>query len=89
VSGWPIGFGNDKKARVFLEIGLAENPDDVDANFLMADFLNEEGELEAAQSYLELAAAAPAWPDRETAYRVSQREIAAMLKTINEQLAKR
>lgn len=89
VPGWPIGFGNDDKARALLETGLAKNPDDVDANFFMADFLNEEGELEAAQSYLELAAAAPAWPDREIAYRARQIEIAAMLKTVNEKLAKR
>jgi tetratricopeptide (TPR) repeat protein len=89
VPGWPIGFGNDNKARALLETGLAANPDDVDANFFMADFLNEEGELEAAKSYLELAAAAPAWPDRAVAYQGRQSEIATMLETIDKALAKR
>ena len=89
VPGWPIGFGNDDKARELLEAGLAANPDDVDANFFMADFLNEEGELETAHSYLKLAAAAPAWADRETAYEGRQVEIAAMLETIEKKLAKR
>jgi tetratricopeptide (TPR) repeat protein len=88
VPGWPIGFGNEDKAKEFLEAGLTANPEDMDANFFMADFLNEEGELEAARSYLKLAAAAASKPGREIAYKGRQDEIAVMLESIDKKLAK-
>jgi tetratricopeptide (TPR) repeat protein len=88
VPGWPIGFGNEDKARELLETGLAADPSDLDANFFMADFLIEEGELEAARSFLEQAAVATANPDREVAYTGRQTEIVAMLESIDKKLAK-
>ncbi|HKO89400.1 MAG TPA: hypothetical protein VJU83_12905, partial [Burkholderiales bacterium] len=33
VPGWPIGFGDDKKAIEYLKKGLAANPDGMDSNF--------------------------------------------------------
>jgi hypothetical protein len=89
VPGWPIGFGDDDKARGLLAAGLAANPNNLDANFFMAEFLKEEGELEAARSYLVLAADAPAIPGRESAYKGRQEEVASMLEGIDKKLAKR
>lgn len=88
VPGWPIGFGNEDKARELLEAGLAANPQDLDANFFMADFLIEEGEWDEAQSYLDAASAAPLTPGRESAYQGRQKEIAALLEIIAKKLAK-
>jgi tetratricopeptide (TPR) repeat protein len=89
VPGWPIGFGDGDKARQELEAGIAASPDDIDANFFFADFLREQGELAAAQTYLERAAAAPARSGREVADAGRQREIETMRADIAHQLSKR
>lgn len=89
VPGWPIGFGDEDKARELLQAGLAANPQDLDANFFMADFLIEEREWEEARSYLDAASAAPATPGRESAYEGRQKEMAAMSETIEKKLAKK
>jgi tetratricopeptide (TPR) repeat protein len=35
VPGWPVGFGDDKKALEMLEAGLAVNPSGIDATYFM------------------------------------------------------
>lgn len=67
VPGWPLGFGNDDKARELLLKGLAVNPDGIDANYFYGDFLLEQGEYADAVPVLEKALAAPARPGRELA----------------------
>ena len=48
VPGWPIGFGNDDKAREMLDKALALNPDGIDSNYFMGDFLYRKGDYAAA-----------------------------------------
>lgn len=67
VPGWPIGFGDKKKARVYLEKALQINPDGIDPNYFYADFLNEQGEHAKAIEYFEKALAAQPRPGREDA----------------------
>jgi tetratricopeptide (TPR) repeat protein len=67
VPGWPIGFGDKKKAREYLERAVKHNPDGIDPNYFMGDFLMEQGEYGKAREYLEKALAAPARPGREDA----------------------
>lgn len=67
VPGWPIGFGDKKKAKAYLEKALQINPDGIDPNYFYADFLSERGEYEKAIRYYEKALAAPARPGREDA----------------------
>lgn len=67
VPGWPIGFGNHKKAREYLEKALAINPTGIDPNYFYADFLLEEGEYAKAIEYFNKALQAPARPGREDA----------------------
>ena len=43
VPGWPIGFGNDKKADQLLRQALRINPDGIDANYFYGEFLYEQG----------------------------------------------
>ncbi len=39
VPGWPVGFGNDKKAAKMLQKALEINPDGIDSNYFYADYL--------------------------------------------------
>jgi tetratricopeptide (TPR) repeat protein len=58
VPGWPLSFGSDKIASQHLHEALALEPDGMDANFFMGDFLLERGHAAEAMAYLEKAAAA-------------------------------
>ncbi len=67
VPGWPIGFGDKKKARNYLQKALSLNPDGIDSNYFWADFLREQGEYAAAVTAYRKALSAPARPGREEA----------------------
>ena len=79
VPGWPVGFGSSKKAREHLQKGLALNPDGIDANYFMGEFLLEEGDRAQARSHLEKALAAPDRPARQVADAGRRAEIRALL----------
>ena len=64
VPGWPIGFGDDAKARELLQKALALNPEGIDPNYFMGDFLYRKGDYEAARQALARALKAPPRPDR-------------------------
>jgi cytochrome c-type biogenesis protein CcmH/NrfG len=86
VPGWPIGFGNDAKAESYLRKALAINPDGIDPNFFLGDFLLEEGKPAQAIQYLEKAQAAPARPQRPLADKGRQEEIARKLQEARSKL---
>jgi Tfp pilus assembly protein PilF len=65
VPGGPIGFGSDKRAREQLEAALRINPEGIDPNYFMGEFLYESGDYEAARTHLETALAAPDRPGRD------------------------
>jgi tetratricopeptide (TPR) repeat protein len=77
VPGWPLGFGDKKKARAYLEKALQTNPDGIDPNYFYADFLSEQGEYEKALQYYEKALAAPPRQGREDADAGRRQEIEA------------
>lgn len=79
VPGFPIGFGDDKKARQHLEAALKLNPAGIDPNFFYAEFLLDKGETALAIKHLKIAQAAPAREGRETADAGRRQEIAALL----------
>ncbi|QGZ38154.1 hypothetical protein IP92_01554 [Pseudoduganella flava] len=85
VPGWPIGFGNDKKAEENLKQGLALNPDGIDPNFFYGDYLYRNGKLDDAERYLRKALQAPPRPDRQMADEGRRKEINALLAKIAEQ----
>ena len=89
VPGWPIGFGDDKKARELLKKGLQVDPDGIDANYFYADFLRDQGDFAAAAAALEKALAAPARPGREVADRGRPEEAQAMLNQVRKRVAGR
>ena len=79
VPGWPIGFGNDDKAREMLDKALALNPDGIDPNYFMGDFLYRKGDYAAARQVLNKALKAPARPGRALADQGRRKEIESLL----------
>lgn len=67
VPGWPIGFGDNKKAEEMLQKALAINPDGIDPNYFYGDFQLEQGNKAVAKRYLEKALKAAPRPGREIA----------------------
>jgi tetratricopeptide (TPR) repeat protein len=67
VPGWPVGFGDDKKAQELLQKALSVNPDGIDPNYFYGEYLFEQGKAKEATAYLERALRAPARPGRDIA----------------------
>ncbi|MCD2514887.1 hypothetical protein LQ564_01000 [Massilia sp. G4R7] len=82
VPGWPIGFGDDKKALENLRRGLAINPDGIDPNFFYGDYLLRKGDVDGAERALRKALQAPARPGRKLADEGRRGEIGKLLEQI-------
>lgn len=89
VPGWPVGFGDDKKARELLRKGLQINPNGIDPNYFYGDFLQDQGDWKGAAAALEKALAAPARAGRELADQGRRKEAAALLAKVRTKLAAR
>jgi tetratricopeptide (TPR) repeat protein len=82
VPGWPIGFGDDDKARELLEKALAINPAGMDPNFFMGDLLYRKGDYQGARSALARALKAPPRPERPLADAGRRKEIETLMQDI-------
>ncbi|MBI2379168.1 MAG: hypothetical protein HYV16_00200 [Gammaproteobacteria bacterium] len=89
VPGWPIGFGDEDKARDYLKKALELNPEGIDPNYFYADFLVEERDYKDALTYLQKAKAAPPRPGRELADQGRQKEIDSLLAKVNKKLKRK
>jgi len=67
VPGYPIAFGNDRRARKYLQKGIKLNPTGLDSNYFMGDFLMRKRRYSRAAEYLRKAIAAPSRPARPVA----------------------
>jgi len=67
VPGWPIGFGNDKKAERYFRKALAINPQGLDINYFFAEYLADNGKDQLALEYIERALQAPPMAQRPLA----------------------
>jgi tetratricopeptide (TPR) repeat protein len=67
VPGWPIGFGDDRKAEQYFKKALAINPQGLDINYFFAEYLVDQGEEMLALEHLELALQAEPMADRPVA----------------------
>lgn len=79
VPGWPLGFGDDAKARELLEKALALNPDGIDPNYFLADFLYRQRDYDGARKALERALKAPPRPERPLADEGRRKEVQELL----------
>jgi tetratricopeptide (TPR) repeat protein len=82
VPGWPIGFGDKKKAREYFDKALAINPDGIDPNYFYADLLADQGDYARAAEHLKRALAAPPRAGREDADAGRRQEVMQMLDTL-------
>ncbi len=64
VPGFPIGWGDNDKARRLLEEAVKNAPNGRDAHYFYADFLYEQGEYKQAEAVLMKALALPHHPER-------------------------
>ena len=83
VPGWPVGFGNDKKALKYLEAGLEANPQGIDNNFFLAEFLAGEGEATRAKEHLQRVLNAAPRPGRAAADAARKAEAEALLAKLS------
>ena len=79
VPGWPIGFGDKKKAEELFRKSLSANPDGIDANYFYGEYLIDQDRLGEGRAYLEKALKAPPRPGRELADQGRRQEIQALL----------
>jgi tetratricopeptide (TPR) repeat protein len=83
VPGFPLGFGDDKKARLYLEKAIAMNPEGIDPNYFYGEYLLDTGKHEQAREYLQRALRAPARVGREVADQGRRQEVAALLEKLD------
>lgn len=83
VPGWPLGFGDDDKAKEMLQKALQINPNGIDPNYFYGDFLYRDGKKKAALVALNKALQAPPRPNRPVADKGRHKEIQALIDKIN------
>jgi tetratricopeptide (TPR) repeat protein len=80
VPGWPIGFGDKKKAAELLQKALTINPQGIDPNFFYGEYLLDNGQPADAIPHLQKALAAPERPGRALADQGRREEVRALLQ---------
>jgi tetratricopeptide (TPR) repeat protein len=80
--GFPVSFGDARKAKVYLDKALAANPTGLDANYFYGDYLYRQGQPSKAIQALEKALQAPVRPSRPLADRGRKWEATQLLDKI-------
>jgi len=78
VPGFPLAFGDDRKAGELLTRAVALDPEGLDTNFFYGEWLAKQGRYRQALERLDLAARAAPRPGLEVADRGRQLEVAAL-----------
>lgn len=86
VPGWPLAFGDDRKAEAMLRQALALNPDGIDPNYFYGDFLLRRKRYPEAKAALEKALAAPDRPRRASADAGRRSEARELLDVVRAKL---
>jgi tetratricopeptide (TPR) repeat protein len=82
VPGWPVGFGDKDKARELLLHAVRLAPEDIDANYFMAEYYLKQKDYVLARRYLDAAKIAPARAGRDVADLGRHGEIDQMLSQL-------
>lgn len=86
VPGWPLGFGDNDKARQLLAQAVSLAPNGMDANYFYADFLISQHEYAVAYKVLKHALSLPPQQNRplwDKNRRAVMRELMAKLQASN------
>lgn len=86
VPGWPLGFGDDKKAETYLKKAVRIDPNGIVANYFYADYLYGQHRYPEALAAVQKALAAPARPERPLADQGRRKQAEALLKKIRQKL---
>lgn len=86
VPGWPVGFGDEEKAKAMLLKGLSYNPDGIDSNYFYGDFLLDQKQYSQALVVLEKALHAAPRAGREVADEGRKHEIEAAITKAKQHL---
>jgi tetratricopeptide (TPR) repeat protein len=87
VPGFPMGFGDNNKARSYLETALAIDPNGLDTNYFYGDFLARRGEVDQAKRVLAHALDAPENPARPVWDAGRRAEVKALIAKIDHRTA--
>ena len=79
VPGFPIGFGDKKKARELLQKAAAISPDSIDTNYFLGEFLADNHDVAGAVRHLRKALQATVEPGQETADHGRREQARALL----------
>lgn len=82
VPGWPIGFGDVKKAEENFKKSVAIAPENVDVNYFYGLFLYDQKRYSEAAKYLDLASKAPS-RNRPLADSKRKQEIVVAIENLN------
>lgn len=85
VPGFPVGFGNRKKAQELLTKAVAISPNGIDSNFFLGEFLAEHKDLPGGIRHLEKALQAPDRPGQETADQGRRKQVRALLAKLQQE----
>jgi len=86
VPGWPVGFGDKKKAKEYLQQSIAISPDGADSNYFYAQFLYDQGDYQQARQYAERAGKATPTSSVPVANQGRENEIHELLDNIGKKL---
>jgi tetratricopeptide (TPR) repeat protein len=86
VPGWPLGFGDDKRAEQLLRKAVEINPTGIDPNYFLGEYLRDQDRYAEAVQYYRKALQAPARPGRELADRERRREVQTAMEAAEKQL---
>lgn len=86
VPGRPFGFGDDEKAEELMLKSLTISPDNVDTNYVYAEYLMDNKRYEEAMSYLTRAKNAPPRPEHPVEDSGRRGEIAAAMALLETKL---
>ncbi|SFV68334.1 FIG01200150: hypothetical protein [hydrothermal vent metagenome] len=84
--GWPISFGDNDKAREYLEKGVKINPNGIDINYFYGDFLQTKGEYKKALVILNHALKSKPRKNRPLADKGRIKEIKELIIEVKEML---
>ncbi len=88
VPGWPIGFGDKKKALKNYQTALQLSPNGMDANFTYGEYLFAEKKYTEAKTYFEKAKLAPPRKERPKADVYAHETLQKYIAEIEKRLSK-